>query len=57
MDAPTVAPQESLSRDVPVEYKRVYIWNWPVRAMHWLGGALRGGAGRHGLLHRRRRTS
>ncbi len=35
MDAPTVTPQESLSRDVPVEYKRVYLWHWPIRAMHW----------------------
>jgi len=21
---------------IPVEYKRVYLWNWVVRAMHWL---------------------
>ena len=21
---------------IPVEYKRVYLWNWVVRAMHWI---------------------
>jgi hypothetical protein len=21
---------------IPVEYKRVYLWNWVVRSMHWI---------------------
>ena len=29
----------SLSRDLAVEYKRVHLWNWPVRAMHWIAAA------------------
>ncbi|MDX1393530.1 MAG: Ni/Fe-hydrogenase, b-type cytochrome subunit [Gemmatimonadota bacterium] len=34
----TAAPtSESLSRDAPVRpYKEVYLWHWPVRAMHWI---------------------
>ncbi len=28
--------QTSLSHDVPAEYKQVYLWHWPVRAMHWV---------------------
>jgi Ni/Fe-hydrogenase b-type cytochrome subunit len=31
---------ESLSRDAPVaEYRRVYLWHWPIRAMHWIAAA------------------
>lgn len=37
MNAP-VAPA-SLSRNLPVEYKRVQLWGWPVRAMHWTAAA------------------
>ena len=29
-------PRESLSRDAPADYKRVYLWHWPVRGMHWI---------------------
>ncbi|MDH5758957.1 MAG: Ni/Fe-hydrogenase, b-type cytochrome subunit [Gemmatimonadota bacterium] len=36
MEAGTLAPSESLGRGVPVEYKRVYLWHWPIRAMHWI---------------------
>jgi Ni/Fe-hydrogenase 1 B-type cytochrome subunit len=36
MDATTAAPPESLTRDAPVEYKGVYLWHWPIRAMHWI---------------------
>jgi len=39
MSATTATPQESLSRDVPVQYKRVYLWHWPVRGMHWIAAA------------------
>jgi len=36
MEASTAAPPDSLSREVPVEYKQVYLWHWPVRGMHWI---------------------
>jgi len=39
MSATTVAPQESLSHDLPIQYKRVYLWHWPIRAMHWIAAA------------------
>ena len=39
MSVSTVTPQESLSRDAPVRYKRVYLWHWPIRAMHWIAAA------------------
>ena len=29
-------PEKSLSHDAAVRYKRVYLWHWPVRAMHWV---------------------
>jgi Ni/Fe-hydrogenase b-type cytochrome subunit len=33
----TAAPAEaSLVQDVRTEYKEVYLWHWPVRAMHWV---------------------
>jgi Ni/Fe-hydrogenase b-type cytochrome subunit len=33
------AAPESLSRHQPVLYKSVYLWHWPVRAMHWVAAA------------------
>jgi len=40
MSAPAAAPQESLTRDAPVhEYRSVYLWHWPIRAMHWIAAA------------------
>jgi Ni/Fe-hydrogenase b-type cytochrome subunit len=27
---------ESLSRHAPILYKSVYLWHWPIRAMHWV---------------------
>jgi len=39
MDAPTATATESLSRDAVVEYKSVYLWHWPIRAMHWIAAA------------------
>jgi Ni/Fe-hydrogenase 1 B-type cytochrome subunit len=35
----TALATESLSRDVAVQYKSVYLWHWPVRAMHWIAAA------------------
>lgn len=35
--APRHARMESrLTEGPPVVYKRVYLWHWPIRAMHWL---------------------
>ena len=28
--------EASLTADVPVQYKRVYLWHWAVRSMHWV---------------------
>lgn len=39
MNAPTATATESLSRDAVVEYKSVYLWHWPIRAMHWIAAA------------------
>lgn len=40
MSAPTAPSTESLSRDAPeVPYKNVYLWHWPIRAMHWIAAA------------------
>ena len=39
MNATTTAPPESLSRDAPVQFKGVYLWHWPIRAMHWIAAA------------------
>lgn len=39
MDAPTATATESLSREAVVEYKSVYLWHWPIRAMHWVAAA------------------
>jgi Ni/Fe-hydrogenase 1 B-type cytochrome subunit len=37
MSAPAAAPAESLTREAPVaSYRSVYLWHWPIRAMHWL---------------------
>jgi Ni/Fe-hydrogenase 1 B-type cytochrome subunit len=33
------APQEHLSRGQRAEYKQVYLWHWPIRAMHWIAAA------------------
>lgn len=35
MDTATSRP-DSLRADRPVEYQSVYLWHWPVRAMHWI---------------------
>jgi Ni/Fe-hydrogenase 1 B-type cytochrome subunit len=39
MSAPTATATESLSREAAVEYKSVYLWHWPIRAMHWIAAA------------------
>lgn len=39
MAAPTATASESLTRDAVVEYKSVYLWHWPIRAMHWIAAA------------------
>jgi Ni/Fe-hydrogenase b-type cytochrome subunit len=28
--------EASLSADLPIRYKRVYLWHWAVRSMHWV---------------------
>jgi len=33
------AVTESMSREAPVLYKSVYLWHWPIRAMHWIAAA------------------
>lgn len=35
MTAPVLAP-DKIGEGSPVAYKRVYLWHWPVRAMHWI---------------------
>lgn len=27
------------TQGIPTEYKRVYLWNWSIRAMHWIAAA------------------
>lgn len=40
MSAQAAPPAESLTRDAPVaEYRSVYLWHWPIRAMHWIAAA------------------
>jgi Ni/Fe-hydrogenase 1 B-type cytochrome subunit len=39
MESATATRHESLSSDAPVRYKQVYLWHWPVRAMHWIAAA------------------
>jgi len=40
MNGTTATAPESVGRDAPVaEYKQVYLWHWPIRAMHWLAAA------------------
>jgi Ni/Fe-hydrogenase b-type cytochrome subunit len=40
MNATTAVAGESLTRDAPsAEYKQVYLWHWPIRAMHWVAAA------------------
>jgi len=31
-----VRMESRLSEGQPTEYKRVYLWHWPIRAMHWI---------------------
>jgi Ni/Fe-hydrogenase b-type cytochrome subunit len=31
--------EASLSADVPIQYKRVYLWHWATRSMHWVSVA------------------
>ena len=35
----TATRPDSLSHDARPEYKRVYLWHWPVRGMHWIAVA------------------
>jgi Ni/Fe-hydrogenase b-type cytochrome subunit len=36
----TTAPRpESLRASAPVDHQRVYLWHWPIRAMHWIAAA------------------
>jgi Ni/Fe-hydrogenase b-type cytochrome subunit len=37
METTTAPPgPERFRGGTPVEYQRVYLWHWPVRAMHWI---------------------
>jgi len=37
METTATQSPESLTRDTPVgSYRRVYLWHWPIRAMHWI---------------------
>ena len=37
METTTAPPgPERFRAGTPVEYQRVYLWHWPVRAMHWI---------------------
>jgi Ni/Fe-hydrogenase b-type cytochrome subunit len=36
MDTVTAEKPDSLRADVPVDHQAVYLWHWPVRAMHWI---------------------
>lgn len=36
MDTAASSRVESLRAERPVEYQSVYLWHWPVRAMHWV---------------------
>ena len=36
MSVSTVKPPESLGSTGRPGYKQVYLWHWPVRAMHWI---------------------
>jgi len=40
MSAQATAAAESLTREAPAQsYKSVYLWHWPIRAMHWIAAA------------------
>jgi Ni/Fe-hydrogenase b-type cytochrome subunit len=39
MSATIEAPTESLTRTGSAQYKQVYLWHWPIRAMHWIAAA------------------
>jgi Ni/Fe-hydrogenase 1 B-type cytochrome subunit len=40
MNPQAATATESLTRDAPVaQYKSVYLWHWPIRAMHWIAAA------------------
>jgi len=36
MTAHTRAGEASLTAGAPIQYKRVYLWHWAVRSMHWI---------------------
>ena len=36
METATARRTRTFTADTPVEYKSVYLWHWPVRAMHWV---------------------
>jgi Ni/Fe-hydrogenase b-type cytochrome subunit len=36
MESATVPRPESLRAGAPVDHQSVYLWHWPVRAMHWI---------------------
>ncbi|HSH76578.1 MAG TPA: Ni/Fe-hydrogenase, b-type cytochrome subunit [Longimicrobiales bacterium] len=35
METSTLTRPDSLRAGAPVEYRRVHVWHWPIRAMHW----------------------
>ncbi len=36
METATARRRAGSRADVPIEYQSVYLWHWPVRAMHWV---------------------
>lgn len=36
METATATRHAGPRGDVPIEYQSVYLWHWPVRAMHWV---------------------
>jgi len=36
MDTATAPGAESLRASAPVDHQSVYLWHWPIRAMHWI---------------------
>jgi len=39
MATSTATPQETLGSTGRTGYKQVYLWHWPIRAMHWIAAA------------------
>ena len=39
MSTATTPRPESLRASAPVDHQRVYLWHWPIRAMHWIAAA------------------